>query len=116
MAKMQNGQYMVIGVLVLSLLASVFSLGSAAIIVGAVLALVGIVIGFTQISKAEASRFMLVALVFGGISAAAWAWLPVGTELVGTFIKAFFGNVAIAVLPAAAIVALTEWYHMGKSK
>ena len=112
---MKNEQYLVLAALGLSL---VFALvGSALGAMSAVLlAVIGIVVGFTTISKSEAKEFMIVALVLGGLSGAAWVWLPAGTEAFSGFLKAFFGNIALVTIPAAVIVSVSRWYDLAGSR
>lgn len=115
MPKMKNEQYLVVGALGLSL---IFALAGPmfGVLPSILLAIVGIVVGFTTISKSESKEFMIVSLVLGGLSVAAWAWLPAGTEAFGTLVKSFFANMSLVVVPAAVIVSVTRWYKLAGSK
>jgi uncharacterized membrane protein len=116
MAKMQTGQYAVISVLLLSLVTALINLGTLSVMVAALLAVIGLYIGFTQIRKQEAQEFMVVAVVLAVVSVSAWVWLPAGTEAIAGFLKTFVGGIAAAAVPAAVITAVGRWYTMSGKK
>jgi hypothetical protein len=78
-----------------------------------VLALVvlGLIVGLLNISAKEVGLFLIAAIAFI-VSATSLSSLPVG----GGMITAIFGNIATAISPAAAVVALKAIYVLAKAK
>ena len=113
---MKNEQYLVMAALVLSLVFAIIIPAGLGAIATIMLAVVGIVIGFTTITKKESQEFLIVSLVLGTLTAALWAIFPVGTEMFSSFLRAFFGNLATVIIPAAVLVGVARWYDIAKHK
>jgi hypothetical protein len=113
---MRNEQYLVLAALGLSLAFALFGNFGLGLMASFLLAVIGLVIGFTTITKREVQEFLIVSLVIGGGSAALWAVMPAGTEWLSTMGKAFFANLSIAILPAAFVVGAFRWYDLSGKK
>lgn len=78
--------------------------------VAMLLVVLGIIIGFLNISEKEVYNFLIAAIALLLTGAAGLETLPV----IGTFIGPILTNIATFVAPAAVIVALKAVYELGK--
>ncbi|MFH1399096.1 MAG: hypothetical protein ABIG95_03215 [Candidatus Woesearchaeota archaeon] len=78
-----------------------------------VLAVMGLVVGFLNISQKEATTFLIASLawmVAGNNLGAILGTLPV----MGMYLEAFLSNVVTFVGPAAAVVSIMALYYISK--
>lgn len=96
-------QYVGMGTVALALLLAVlkyFNIFEPNTFFTAMLAIGGFITGFMFIDRAETIPFMIAALILA-VATASLATLV----YVGEFLKLLFGNLALVVVPAAAVVA-----------
>jgi len=102
----------IIGVL-LAIIAGLFGTlipADIAVIVGWVLILAGLIIGFLNIASAEVTNFLIAAIALLAVGAAGLGALT----LIGPIISAVLTNIVAIVSPAALVVALKAVYATGK--
>ena len=75
-----------------------------------ILVILGVIIGFLNISEKEVYNFLIAAIALLLTGAAGLENLPA----VGTYIGPILTNIATFVAPAAVIVALKAVYELGK--
>ena len=74
--------------------------------------ILGVVVGFLNITDKEAVSFLVASIALLAAGAAA-QWI--GVPMIGSYIVAILGNIAAFVAPAAVIVALKAVWNMAKS-
>lgn len=83
----------------------------------AVLALLGLLVGFMNISPKEATGFLVAAIALLGVSSALTPLLQVASlESVAPAITGFLSALAVFVAPAALVVALISVYQMASGQ
>ena len=117
----QIGNYsFIVGVIiavVLSLAASVIPEGAAAWL-WSLLIVLGLVVGFLNVSGKETKEFLwvtvaLVVVAFAG-SAQIGSWKDV--QLIGTYLKGIFDSILAFVVPASVVVGLKEVWELAKGE
>jgi len=83
------------------------ALGNAAPWVGAVLVVIGIIIGFINIKEKEMTPFLVAAVALMVTSAIGWQYLNILEFPLGTLIQTILAYIGVFVAPAAVIVALS---------
>jgi hypothetical protein len=81
--------------------------------IAAFLVIIGLIVGFINIAAKESMNY-LVASIALLVTNAATKWNALG--LVGNYISAILGNIAVFVAPAAVIVALKAVYELAYKK
>ena len=114
----QIGNYsFIIGVIVAIVLGlAAPKLGSAATWLWSLLIVLGLVVGFLNVSGKETKDFLLVTVslvvvAFAG-SAQINSWTNV--EVIGSYLKAIFDSILALVVPASVVVALKEVWELAK--
>ncbi len=114
----QIGSYsFIIGVIVAVVLGlAATQLGSAAPWLWSLLVVLGLVVGFLNVSGKETKEFLwvtvaLVVVAFAG-SAQINSWSNV--ELIGPYLKAIFDAILAFVVPATVVVALKDVWDLAK--
>ncbi len=103
------GHWSFIAGVILAILAGL--LGAAyADMVAMVLVVLGLIVGFLNISEKEVSDFLIAAIALLLTGAAGLEALPV----VGMYLGPILTNIATFVAPAVVIVALKAVYELGK--
>jgi len=74
------------------------------------LVVIGLVVGFLNIAKAEVSGFLLAVVALLVVNTANLASINTLIPLVGTFLEAVVANAIILVAPAALVVAFKSIY------
>lgn len=98
-----------LGVLIAILTGLVSGLLDAGILT-ALLVILGLAVGFLNVSQKEVVPFLVAALALGLGAQAKFSALPV----IGTYIDAIMANIIIFVAPAAVIVGLKAIYDLGR--
>lgn len=84
-----------------------------------ILVLLGLVVGFLNVSGKETKDFLLVtvALVIVAYIAGAQVdrWAS-EVQFIGTYLKDIFGNIVAFVVPASVVVALKETWDLAKGE
>ena len=88
---------------------------SIAGIIGIVLVILGVVVGFMNIKEKETEAFLVAAIALMVTSAVAgWLTLDLVIPRLGTLILSILGYIGVFVAPAAVIVALKSVYALAK--
>jgi len=113
------GHYSFIGGVIIAVVLGLFSskLGpDTAGLLTSLMIVLGLIVGFLNISGKETKEFMMVSLVliiaaFAGDASSVLG----GVDLIGPFLSGIFGNLLALVIPAAIIVALKELWSLGQN-
>ena len=98
----------IIGVIV-AIVLGVFSLGTATPWLASLLVILGLIVGFLNVTGKETKEFLLVAVVLiiaasmGGASATLG-----GVQYIGAYLSGIFTQVLAFVVPATVVVALKD--------
>ncbi len=105
----------IIGVIVAVVL-GIVSLGTARPILASLLVVLGLIVGFLNVTGKETKEFLLVAAVLiiatsmGGASATLG-----GVQYIGEYLSGIFTQVLAFVVPATVIVALKDIWALGQN-
>ncbi|MEA2038056.1 MAG: hypothetical protein U9O94_11215 [Nanoarchaeota archaeon] len=106
----------IIGVIV-SIILGVVSLGTATPWLASLLVVLGLIVGFLNVTGKETREFLLVATVLviatsmGGASATLG-----GVEVIGPYLSGVFTQILAFVVPATVIVALKDIWKLGQNQ
>ena len=83
-----------------------------------ILVLLGLVVGFLNVSGKETKDFLLVTVALVVVAYAAGAQISSweGVQFVGKYLTGIFGNIVAFVVPASVIVALKETWDLAKGE
>ena len=111
------GQYSFIGGVILAVVLGLFSanLGTATVWLTSLLVLLGLVVGFLNVTGKETKEFMMVALVLVLVSYTAPGALgKLSVAQIGAYLDHIFGQIMAFVVPATIVVALKDIWSLGK--
>mgnify|MGYP006289226259 CR=1 FL=1 len=81
-----------------------------------VLVILGLVVGFLNVSGKETTEFLTVATILVIISYAGGASGNLSSvQMIGTYLKGIFNAVMALVVPAAVVVALKDVWRLGQA-
>ena len=82
-----------------------------------ILVILGVIVGFLNITPAERHAFLVaaIALVMLGLTKAAFAPLIFGSFNLGAYLSSMISYLVVFVAPAAAIAAVVEIYDLAKA-
>ncbi|MFH0832993.1 MAG: hypothetical protein V1900_04705 [Candidatus Aenigmatarchaeota archaeon] len=103
-------------VAVLTGLGSSYVVGATGAWIVALLVLIGIVVGFLNVTEKEFTAFLVAAIALGIAGTAAFTAIDAVLSPIGTMITAIVKNLAILVAPAAVIVAVKQVMAMASKK
>jgi len=83
-------------------------------IIGLVLVILGLIVGFMNVKEKETVPFLVAAVALMLTSGVGWAYLN-SILSIGTYVQAILGYIGIFVAPAAVIVALKSVFALAKS-
>lgn len=104
----------IIGVIV-AIVLGVFSLGTATPWLASLLVILGLIVGFLNVTGKETKEFLLVGAVLiiatsmGGASASLG-----GVQYIGQYLSGIFTQVLAFVVPATVVVALKDIWSLGQ--
>ena len=110
------GEYSFIGGVILAVVLGVFSLGPATPWLTSILVVLGLAVGFLNVTGKETKDFLLVSAVliiaagFGGAGEAFG-----GIEIIGPYIQGVFTQVLAFVVPATVVVCLKEVEQLART-
>ena len=105
----------IIGVIIAIVLGLSFPLGTATPWLASLLVILGLIVGFLNVTGKETKEFLLVAAVLviatsmGGASATLG-----GVQYIGEYLSGIFTQVLAFVVPATIVVALKDIWAMGQ--
>lgn len=114
---MNYGPYAFTAGVVIAVLAGLLATQLAAYswLIGIVLLILGIIVGFLNIKDKEVTNFLVATIALMSTSAIAdWVLLDIAGLPLGTWIVSILSNIGFFVAPAAVIVALKAVYAMAK--
>ena len=109
------GNYSFIIGVIIAIVLGIFSLGGATPILASLLVVLGLIVGFLNVTGKETKEFLLVAVVLiiatsmGGASATLG-----GVQYIGQYLSGVFTQVLAFVVPATVIVALKDIWGLGQ--
>ncbi len=118
------GRYSFIGGVVIAVvlgLVPASTLGTAAGWLASLLVVLGILVGFLNVTGKETKEFMMVATVLiiaswaGGADGGAWSTLG-RVQYIGDYLKGIFSSVLAFVIPATIVVALKDIWNLGQNQ
>ena len=103
----------IIGLVVAILIAIITAIGGTSPAAWTIflLAALGLVVGFLNVSEREVSKFLLAAIAFL-VTIQSITTFVASLPLVGTAISTFFGLIAVFIGPAAAVVAVKALFSV----
>jgi hypothetical protein len=101
-----------VGVLI-AILVGLFQQGVATGTLATILVILGIIVGFLNISAKETTPYLVAAIA---LLAASGASGFISIWVIGSYLVAMLGNIALFVAPAAVIVALKTIITLAKKK
>ncbi|MBW2989827.1 hypothetical protein KY358_05930 [Candidatus Woesearchaeota archaeon] len=109
------GNYSFIIGVIIAIVLGVFSLGAATPWLASLLVVLGLVVGFLNVTGKETKEFLLVAivLVIAANMGAASATLG-DVEYIGPYLSGIFTQVLAFVVPATVVVALKDIWGLGQ--
>lgn len=114
----QIGNYsFIIGVIVAVVLGlAAPKLGSAATWLWSLLIVLGLVVGFLNVSGKETKDFLMVSVSLVIVAYAGGAQIDkwVNVQIIGEYLSGVFNSILALVIPASVIVALKEVWEMAK--
>ena len=111
------GQYSFIGGVILAVVLGLFTanLGPATVWLTSLLVLLGLIVGFLNVTGKETKEFMLVAIVLVLVSyMAPGALAKLEIVQIGIYLQNIFAQMMAFVVPATIVVALKDIWSLGK--
>ncbi len=113
MADKSTGEWLYLASIAIAVLAGLAAgVGASNQWVPVLLVVLGIVVGFMNISEKEANAFLVASIALIVASTAAFMSLDTAIRPLGTILDAVVKNVAIFVAPAAVIAAVRAVHNM----
>ncbi len=109
------GDYSFIIGVIIAIVLGVFALGNLTPILASLLVILGLIVGFLNVTGKETKEFLLVAVVLiiaagmGGASATLG-----GVQYIGQYLSGIFTQVLAFVVPATVVVALKDIWSLGQ--
>ena len=110
------GNYSFIIGVILAIVLGVVSLGAATPWLASLLVVLGLIVGFLNVTGKETKEFLLVAVVLiiaASVGTGAGAYL-MEVHLIGDYLAGIFGQVLAFVVPATIVVALKDIWSLGQ--
>jgi|TARA_Y100000034_G_scaffold119411_1_gene161184 hypothetical protein len=101
--------------LVAGLIGAVTGLGNYAGWISLILVILGIVVGFLNIHKAERQSFIIAAIALSMLGLVSFNALVLGSFNLGGYLTSVLAHVLTFVAPAAAIAAVYEIYDLARN-
>lgn len=117
----QIGKYSFIAGVVIAILLglAIQQLESARVWLVTVLVLLGVLVGFLNVSGKEAKDFLMVTVALVVVAYLAGAQLTTweqDVQVVGTYLKDIFNSILTFVVPASIVVALKETWDLARGE
>jgi len=114
MDKRMGNYSFIIGVII-AIVLGIVSLGTVTPILASLLVILGLIVGFLNVTGKETQKFLIVAavLVIAAGMGGAGATLA-GVEFIGTYLQGVFTQVLAFVVPATVVVALKDIWRLGQ--
>ena len=113
------GHYSFIGGVIIAVILGLFStqVGPAAAWLVSLLVVLGLIVGFLNVSGKETKEFLLVATVLVIVSSMAPGTLEkLSIGQVGTYLQSVFGQILAFVVPATIVVGLKDIWNLGQNQ
>lgn len=111
------GNYSFIIGVILAVVLGIFSLGTATPWLASLLVVLGLIVGFLNVTGKETREFLLVAVgliiatSMGGVSSALGS-----VQYIGQYLSGIFTQVLAFVVPATVVVALKDIWSLGQGQ
>ena len=112
------GYYSFIGGVIIAIVLGLVpgaTLGAASAWLASLLVVLGLIVGFLNVSGKETKEFMMVAtvLIIAAFAGGASDILG-GVQIIGTYLQGIFSNVLAFVVPATIVVGLKDIWALGQ--
>ncbi len=110
------GNYSFIIGVIIAIVLGVVSLGAITPWLASLLVVLGLIVGFLNVTGKETKEFLLVATVLiiaASMGAGAGAYLQ-GVTIIGDYLAGIFGQLLAFVVPATIVVALKDIWALGQ--
>lgn len=110
------GNYSFIIGVIIAIVLGVVSLGAATPWLASLLVVLGLIVGFINVTGKETKEFLLVATVLiiaASVGTGAGAYLK-EVHFIGNYLAGIFGQVLAFVVPATIVVALKDIWALGQ--
>ena len=97
------------------LVAASAGLGNYAGWIALILVILGIIVGFLNITPGERQAFLIAAIALSMLGLVAFGQLTIGSFNLGAYLTSVISYIVFFVAPAAAIAALYEVYDLAKA-
>jgi hypothetical protein len=110
------GNYSFIIGVIIAIVLGLVSLGAATPWLASLLVVLGLIVGFLNVTGKETKEFLIVAvvLIIAASMGGAGATLG-GVEFIGTYLQGIFTQVLAFVVPATIVVALKDIFRIGQT-
>ena len=114
------GHYSFIGGVIIAVVLGLVpsaTLGTAAAWLASLLVVLGLVVGFLNVTGKETKEFMMVAvvLIIAAFAGGASDTLG-GVQVIGTYLQGIFSSVLAFVVPATVVVGLKDIWSLGQNE
>tara|TARA_B100000315_G_C14370072_1_gene492544 strand:+ start:449 stop:799 length:351 start_codon:yes stop_codon:yes gene_type:complete len=110
------GNYAFIIGVIIAIVLGVVSLGNLTPTLASLLVVLGLVVGFLNVTGKETKEFLMVSTVLIIASALGEAGSTLGgVDMIGPYLSGILGNVVTFVVPATVVVALKDIWNLGQN-
>lgn len=109
------GNYSFIIGVIIAIVLGIVSLGAATPILASLLIVLGLIVGFLNVTGKETKEFLIAAgilIVTAGLGGAGATLSSV--EVIGPYLQGIFTQVLAFVVPATIVVALKDMWYLGQ--
>jgi len=102
--------------IIIAILAGLFStfVAGYAAYIGLLLVILGLIVGFMNITDKEVVNFLIASIALMATSAIGWPYLDIIGMPIGTMIGGILSYIGVFVAPAAVVVAIQAIYKLAK--
>ena len=110
------GNYSFIIGVIIAIVLGLVSLGAATPWLASLLVVLGLIVGFLNVTGKETKEFLIVATVLVIAASMGGAGTTLGgVEFIGTYLQGIFTQVLAFVVPATIVVALKDIFRLGQN-
>ncbi len=109
------GNYSFIIGVIIAIVLGIVSLGAATPILASLLVVLGLIVGFLNVTGGETQEFLIVAIILIVVAGMGGAGATLaGVGVIGTYLQGIFTQILAFVVPATVVVALKDVWRIGQ--
>ena len=109
------GNYSFIIGVIIAIVLGIVSLGAATPILASLLVILGLIVGFLNVTGGETQEFLIVAIILIIVAGMGGAGATLeGVEIIGDYLVGIFTQILAFVVPATVVVALKDIWRLGQ--